>query len=107
MYCTILYCLRVHYLAIVSSSARLARLASRRHPGFAVSNAFIASASASSGNFFTNPGCAAFHASDTAANRFFSSSVVRTPPLVCSFALMKLMNPVTIACDDHAGFQLS
>ena len=97
----------VRYFAIASSSARLARLVSRRHPGFAISNAFIAAASASSGNFFTNAGCAAFHASDFSANLLFSSSVVRTPPLVCSLALMKLMNPVTIACDDHAGFQLS
>jgi len=70
-------------------------------------SAFNFSGSASSGNFFSNPAFATFHCTLAAASRRFSSSVVRTPPVVCSSVFMNEMNPVTMHDADHAGFQLS
>ena len=75
--------------------------------GCFILSASIFSFDANSGNLFSKPGCAAFHSRDFSANDLFSSSLVRTEPLVCSFAVIKDKNPLVIAVALHAGFQLS
>ena len=73
--------------------------------GFFILSASIFSFDANSGNIFSKPGCAAFHARDFSANDLFCSSVVRTPPLVCSFVVIKDKNQIVSVVAHHAGFQ--